>query len=347
VWTVIGLMKNHRKNSREIDHDAPEERVEVALREGELFLFAGVQDHNLKVLRACLSAKIYANSEAVTITGNRRDVAEAQNVIEELLNIVRQRGEIDDEDVETVLRLMSNRDSLDEREIPSGFSKIETPQKKIYLRSANQENYYQATRSNDIVFVIGPAGTGKTYLAVAMAVEALTRHQIKRIILCRPAVEAGENLGFLPGDLKEKVDPYFRPLYDALMEMIPAERLKRMIERNSIEIAPLAYMRGRTLSDAFVILDEAQNSTADQMMMFLTRLGARSKALITGDKTQIDLPKKEESGLLQAPKVLKDIPGIAFVTLTDADAVRHELVKRIITAYQDFRRDGDKHAQDE
>ncbi len=331
-------MKSDKQPPQDITRETAEERIDLPLREGELFLLAGVQDRNLKVLRACLSAKIYANSEAVTITGRRRDVSEAQNVIEELLNIVRRRGEIDDDDVETVLRLMSRRDSLDEREIPSGFSKIETPQKKIYLRSANQENYYQAAQSHDIVFVIGPAGTGKTYLAVAMAVEALTRHQIKRIILCRPAVEAGENLGFLPGDLKEKVDPYFRPLYDALMEMIPAERLKRMIERNFIEIAPLAYMRGRTLSDAFVILDEAQNSTADQMMMFLTRLGARSKALITGDKTQIDLPRKEDSGLLQAPKVLKGIPGIAFVTLTDADAVRHELVKRIITAYQDYRR---------
>ncbi|HEX7343253.1 MAG TPA: PhoH family protein, partial [bacterium] len=188
---------------------------------------------------------------------------------------------------------------------------------------------------------IGPAGTGKTYLAVAMAVQALTLRQVRRVILVRPAVEAGENLGFLPGDLKEKVDPYFRPLYDALMEMIAPDRVKRMIERNTIEIAPLAYMRGRTLSDSFVILDEAQNTTGEQMMMFLTRLGARSKAMITGDRTQIDLPRKEDSGLLKISKILHDVPGIAFVELDEGDAVRHPLVRRIIHAYQEWRENGD------
>jgi phosphate starvation-inducible PhoH-like protein len=312
-------------------------RVTVPLQEGELFTLAGVHDRNLKVLRACLPAKILAGSEAIVLAGSQEEVAEAQGVIEELLNIARSRGAVEGEDVETVLRIMSRGEQLEAREIPSGFSSIETTEKRIYLRSANQERYYQATIGNDLVFAIGPAGTGKTYLAVAMAVQAMNRREVKRIVLVRPAVEAGENLGFLPGDLKEKVDPYFRPLYDALMEMIAPERVKRMIERNIIEIAPLAYMRGRTLSDSFVILDEAQNTTQEQMMMFLTRLGSRSKAVITGDRTQIDLPHKEESGLLKVSKILKDIPGIAFVELYESDAVRHPLVRHIIKAYQEYR----------
>jgi phosphate starvation-inducible PhoH-like protein len=330
------------KNQAEVETSdvASAERAEIPLKKDELFALAGVHDRNLKILRVCLKAKVIANSDKIIITGEPDEVAEGQKVITELLNLVRQRGSVDGEDVETVLRLMTGGESLEEGEIPSAFSAVDTPEKRIHLRSLNQEKYYQASRSNDIVFAIGPAGTGKTYLAVAMAVQALTRREVKRIILVRPAVEAGENLGFLPGDLKEKVDPYFRPLYDALMEMVPIERLKRLIERNTIEIAPLAYMRGRTLSDCFVILDEAQNTTADQMMMFLTRLGARSKALITGDRTQIDLPKPQDSGLLQAPKVLRDIPGIVFVELTEVDAVRHELVRRIIHAYQDYRSNG-------
>jgi len=315
------------------------EHLEIPLKEGELFSLAGIHDRNLKILRACLLAKIIANSEKIVIRGQPDEIAEAGNVIEELLKILRRRGSLDGEDVETVLRLMSRDERLQAREIPSTYSTIETPVKRINLRSPNQEKYYQASGSNDIVFAIGPAGTGKTYLAVAMAVQALTRHEVKSIILVRPAVEAGENLGFLPGDLKEKVDPYFRPLYDALMAMIPPDRVKRLIERNSIEIAPLAYMRGRTLSDSFVILDEAQNTTGDQMMMFLTRLGARSKAVVTGDRTQIDLPRKEDSGLLKATRILKGIPGIVFVELEEEDAVRHELVRRIIRAYQNWRED--------
>jgi phosphate starvation-inducible PhoH-like protein len=319
-------------------------RITIALNEGELFILAGIHDRNLKVMRACLSAKIVASSEAIALVGHAEEVAEAQNVIEELLKIARRRKTVESEDVETVLRLMSRGDQLDSREIPSSFSHLETPEKRIYLRSANQEAFYKAAQSNDLIFAIGPAGTGKTYLAVAMAIQALTQRQVRRVVLVRPAVEAGENLGFLPGDLKEKVDPYFRPLYDALMEMIAPERVKRMIERNTIEIAPLAYMRGRTLSDSFVILDEAQNTTGEQMMMFLTRLGARSKAVVTGDRTQIDLPRKEDSGLLKITKILRDIPGVAFIELEEADAVRHPLVRRIIHAYQEWRENGDKNA---
>ncbi|RJP75399.1 MAG: PhoH family protein [Candidatus Zixiibacteriota bacterium] len=320
--------------------DSAAERAQIPLKEGELFTLAGVHDRNLKVLRACLAAKIIANSEAIVLTGHPEEILEAQNVVEELLKIGRRRGVVEGEDVETVLRIMSRGEQLEAREIPSGYSNIETPEKRIYLRTPNQERYYQASLVNDMVFAIGPAGTGKTYLAVAMAVQALTRHQVKRLILVRPAVEAGENLGFLPGDLKEKVDPYFRPLYDALMEMVPTDRVKRMIERNVIEVAPLAYMRGRTLSDAFVILDEAQNTTREQMMMFLTRLGARSKTVITGDRTQIDLPRKEDSGLLAVPRILRNIPGIAFIELQEADAVRHPLVRQIIKAYQVWRENG-------
>ncbi len=340
VKTKTENLETESQNVTGTDQAQPSNRLEIPLKEGELFALAGVHDRNLKVLRVCLTAKLVANGETIVIMGDPPATAQAKAVIEELLKIARKRGRVESEDVETVLRIMSSGEQLEAREIPSGLSSIETPQKRIHMRSPNQERYYQATKSNDIVFAIGPAGTGKTYLAVAMAVEALVRRKVNRIVLVRPAVEAGENLGFLPGDLKEKVDPYFRPLYDALMEMIPIERVKRLIERNAIEIAPLAYMRGRTLSDSYVILDEAQNTTAEQMMMFLTRLGTRSKALITGDKTQIDLPKKEESGLLQAPSVLKNISGIVFVELTEEDAVRHELVRRIITAYQEYRNNG-------
>src|SRR5690606_3631728 len=205
--------------------------------------------------------------------------------------------------------------------------------KVITAKSEGQRAYLEAIENNDIVVGIGPAGTGKTYLAVAMAVDALHKKRVKRIILARPAVEAGENLGFLPGDLQEKVDPYLRPLYDALEDMMPAERVRRALETRAIEIAPLAYMRGRTLHDSFVILDEAQNATTLQMKMFLTRLGLNSKAVITGDKTQIDLPSRDQSGLLQVETVLKGIEGIAFVYMRPADVIRHRLVKEIIRAY--------------
>ncbi|MFC2170519.1 PhoH family protein [Calditrichota bacterium] len=203
----------------------------------------------------------------------------------------------------------------------------------IKTRSRNQLEYILAARENELVFAVGPAGTGKTYLAVALAVNAFNSENVERIVLVRPAVEAGENLGFLPGDLREKVEPYFRPIYDALMEMIPPEKLKRFIDQNRIEIAPLAYMRGRTLSNAFVILDEAQNTTSDQLKMFLTRLGAGSRAIVTGDLTQIDIPEKQKSGLVEALTVLRGIKGIKFITLDYHDVVRHALVREIIQAY--------------
>ena len=207
--------------------------------------------------------------------------------------------------------------------------------KVIRPKSKGQKDYLSAIRQNDIVVGIGPAGTGKTYLGVAMAVDALARKRVRRIILTRPAVEAGEALGFLPGDIRDKVDPYLRPLYDALEDMLPSDRMRRAIEDHTIEIAPLAYMRGRTLSDAFLILDEAQNATTAQMKMFLTRLGLNSRTVITGDKTQIDLPRPEESGLLEIEQILKSVEGIDFVYLSESDVVRHRLVKEIIRAYAD------------
>jgi len=227
-------------------------------------------------------------------------------------------------------------------EAHGGLGKPSTDDVKIILpglrrviqpKTAGQRTYLQAIARNDIVIGIGPAGTGKTYLAVAAAVDALSRKRVRRIILARPAVEAGENLGFLPGDLQEKVDPYLRPLYDALEDMMPRERVQKALETRTIEIAPLAYMRGRTLSDAFVILDEAQNATGMQMKMFLTRLGVNSRAVITGDKTQIDLPNREDSGLLQVERILPGIEGIGFHYLEDSDVVRHRLVRDIIRAY--------------
>ncbi len=214
----------------------------------------------------------------------------------------------------------------------------------IRSRSPGQERYLAAMRANDIVVGIGPAGTGKTYLAVAAAVEALNQKRVRRIILTRPAVEAGEALGFLPGDIREKVDPYLRPLYDALHDMLPSERVRRAIEDTTIEVAPLAYMRGRTLSDAFLILDEAQNASAAQMKMFLTRLGLNSKTVITGDKTQVDLRPRSDSGLLEIERVLRDIEGIGFIYLDETDVVRHALVKDIIRAYEERTAVGEEHA---
>jgi phosphate starvation-inducible PhoH-like protein len=220
-----------------------------------------------------------------------------------------------------------------ERLADAGRVVVAGPRKTVTAKSEGQAKYLTAIEENDIVVGIGPAGTGKTYLAVAMAVDALSKKRVKRIILARPAVEAGENLGFLPGDLQEKIDPYLRPLYDALEDLIPQDRLRRAMESRQIEIAPLAYMRGRTLQDAFVILDEAQNATTAQMKMFLTRMGLNSKAVITGDKTQIDLPRREDSGLLEIEEVLKGIPGIAFAYMKGSDVIRHRLVKEIIRAY--------------
>jgi phosphate starvation-inducible protein PhoH and related proteins len=270
-------------------------------------------------------------------------VNEIRDIVNEMISVARQSGQVNARDVTTLLALAYKT----EDKKPSGTKGIFTPDTgdvilhthtgdAVAAKTEGQRNIVKASESNDILFAIGPAGTGKTYTSVALAVRALKDRKVKKIILARPAVEAGENLGFLPGDLKEKIDPYLRPLYDALEEMIEYDKLEFLLTKNVIEIAPLAYMRGRTLNNAFVILDEAQNATNTQMKMFLTRIGFNSRAIITGDVTQTDLPKKQESGLVSIQNILQQIDGISFVYLDQADVVRHKLVRDIIDAYEKF-----------
>jgi len=294
----------------------------------------GSHDEHLKMIKSHLDVEIITRGEKLLIKGDKESVDEAGQVIEELLVLIRSGQVIHRHEVNYALDEISRGKPLDLRDIY--LDRIEVSSKRRYItpKSAGQKAYVEAIRKHDIVFGIGPAGTGKTYLAMAMAVSALKNKQVSRIILTRPAIEAGESLGFLPGDLYEKVSPYLRPLYDALYDMMESDRIEKLIDRGSIEVAPLAYMRGRTLNDSFVILDEAQNSTSEQMKMFLTRLGFDSKAVITGDVTQIDLPAGKPSGLIQVQKILKGIEGISFVSFTGQDVVRHELVQKIIKAYQ-------------
>jgi phosphate starvation-inducible protein PhoH and related proteins len=293
-------------------------------------LFAGVNDSNLQELQRTLGVRISFRGDAVTVAGTAEQVERATPVVQGLIDLARIGEPVTPDDV---YRLAADTPSAETT--PAGDGKIVLPglRRAISPKTQGQRDYLQAIANHDIVVSIGPAGTGKTYLAVAKAVEALARKRVKRIILARPAVEAGESLGFLPGDLQAKVDPYLRPLYDALEDMMPHDRVQRALETRTIEIAPLAYMRGRTLADAFIILDEAQNATGAQMKMFLTRLGVNSKTVVTGDKTQIDLPRREESGLVQVERVLLGIEGIAFCYLHETDVVRHRLVREIIRAY--------------
>jgi phosphate starvation-inducible PhoH-like protein len=294
-------------------------------------LFAGVNDANLQELQRTLGVRVSFRGDALALTGTTEQVDRATAVVQGLLDLARMGESVSTEDV---YRLAAEGPPADGA-ATTGEGRIVLPglRRAIVPKSQGQRDYLQAISANDIVVGIGPAGTGKTYLAVAKAVEALARKRVKRIILARPAVEAGESLGFLPGDLQAKVDPYLRPLYDALEDMMPHERVQRALETRTIEIAPLAYMRGRTLADAFIILDEAQNATGAQMKMFLTRLGVNSRTVVTGDKTQIDLPKREDSGLVQIERILPGIDGIAFCYLTELDVVRHRIVREIIRAY--------------
>ncbi|MFC4388493.1 PhoH family protein [Gracilibacillus marinus] len=294
----------------------------------------GTEDRNLKQLEEQLAISIVTRGEQVSVSGNDEDIKIVQEVLDGLLKIIRKGITISERDVIYAVAL-SKKNKIEELATLFEDEIAKTVKgKSIRVKTLGQRNYLQAMKQNDLVFGIGPAGTGKTYLAVVMAVQALKNGKVKRIILTRPAVEAGESLGFLPGDLKEKVDPYLRPLYDALHDVLGTEHTMRLIERGTIEIAPLAYMRGRTLDDAFVILDEAQNTTTAQMKMFLTRLGFGSKMVITGDVTQIDLPKGVYSGLVEARDKLKQMVGISFITLTQADVVRHPIVQKIIEAYE-------------
>jgi phosphate starvation-inducible PhoH-like protein len=303
----------------------------------DLLTLAGVNDTNLIELSRIGGVKVSLRGETMTLTGPDAMIDRAQAIAQRMIEAARQRRDLSPDDV---LRLGDAADSFDQNDTaPSGGGfggpRIALPgiRKVIEAKTAGQAEYLRQIQENDIVVGIGPAGTGKTYLAVAAAVEALTKKRVRRIVLARPAVEAGENLGFLPGDMQAKVDPYLRPLYDALDDMMPAERVERSLENRTIEIAPLAFMRGRTLGDAFVIVDEAQNATAMQMKMLLTRLGLNSKMVITGDKTQVDLPRNQESGLGQVERILPGIDGIAFHYFDETDVVRHRLVRDIVKAY--------------
>jgi phosphate starvation-inducible PhoH-like protein len=295
----------------------------------------GFNDSNLKVLEDRFNASIIVRGDNVIIKGVNEEVELIEKILKEMAYVLNTSGRLDTNDVSTILNLtVEGKEIVGEDEFDSII--LYTKKDVIKARTPGQINYINFARKNDICFAIGPAGTGKTYLAVAIAVSALKRGLVKKLILARPAVEAGESLGFLPGDFREKIDPYLRPLYDALDDMIPSEKLKNYIEKRIIEIVPLAYMRGRTLNNAYVILDEAQNATTMQMKMFLTRLGGSSKSIITGDITQIDLPAKQVSGLVQAKEILSKVEGVAFVYFDKSDVVRHKLVKDIIDAYEKF-----------
>ncbi|MFB5283766.1 PhoH family protein [Peribacillus sp. Hz7] len=300
----------------------------------EAYALLGNADSNVKVLEEELHVSVITRGEAICVAGSLEEAEMAQDILKALLSVVRKGINISSRDVVYAIELAKKgtleyfRDLYEEEIAKTARGK------SIRVKTIGQRHYIQAIKRQDLVFGIGPAGTGKTYLAVVMAINALKDGRVKRIILTRPAVEAGESLGFLPGDLKEKVDPYLRPLYDALHDLLGVEQTQRMIERGTIEIAPLAYMRGRTLDDAFVILDEAQNTTEAQMKMFLTRLGFGSKMIITGDRSQIDLPKGVKSGLIRVEEILKNVKGLTFIYLEQSDVVRHPLVARIITAYE-------------
>jgi len=300
----------------------------------------GYNDVNLQMIEERFDASLVVRGDQLTIRGSQFEIGKIERVINELIYMLNKNGSLNPNDIDTVIDLVTVNGPAQEPEIESqteGDSVILfTKLGAIKAKTPGQRHYVQEARKNDIVFAIGPAGTGKTYLAVAMAVAALKNRDVTRIVLARPAVEAGESLGYLPGDLREKVDPYLRPLYDALEDMLSVEKLRGYIEKRIIEIVPLAYMRGRTLHNAFVILDEAQNATALQMKMFLTRLGINSRAIITGDITQIDLPNKSISGLVQIQDVLKEVQGIKFCYLDKNDVVRHKLVKDIIEAYNRY-----------
>ena len=304
----------------------------ITLKGINQLLLLGSQDSHLRLVQKHFDTKIIIRGNILVLDGETREIRIIENLFSELILLINRNGGIEKSDIDTLINLLKS-EKPQTRSIE--LDKIVVNGKRDFIRpkTKGQQEYYQSIFENDIVFAIGPAGTGKTYLAVAIAVAQLKAHEVDRIILVRPAVEAGESLGYLPGDLREKIDPYLRPLYDALYDMLPTDKLRKMLERNEIEIVPLAYMRGRTLNNAFVILDEAQNTSENQMKMFLTRLGVNSKTIITGDITQIDLPEKNRSGLLQIQDVLKSIDGIKFVYLTDKDVVRHKLVRAIILAY--------------
>ncbi len=303
----------------------------ITLENVSLLDFLGVENKNInEVASAFPKSKIVSRGNEIRIQGSSTDLLKINDIINSLVQHYHKYGKVTEENVQNYLSKEAEEGLPDKEEVliygTRGFT--------IKPKTLNQQKLVYAVKDNDLVFALGPAGTGKTYISVALAVKALKNKQVKKIIITRPAVEAGETLGFLPGDLKEKLDPYLRPIYDVLYDMIPAEKLKYYMENNVIEIAPLAYMRGRTLNNAFILLDEAQNTTPMQIKMFLTRMGPNSKVIITGDTSQIDLPKKQKSGLIEAAEILKNVEGIGFVELTGKDVIRHRIVKDIIAAYE-------------
>ncbi|HKC54628.1 MAG TPA: PhoH family protein [Vicinamibacterales bacterium] len=308
----------------------------IALSEEGIGTVYGSRDANLKHIEALLNVEIRTQGGEITIEGDPKDELRAQLIFKQLKDLIDEGYPLANGDVKTAAQLLVENADLDLRDYFLKGGQRQVTRRRVTPKSVNQRRYLASIDQFDIVFGVGPAGTGKTYLAMAQAVTYLLEKKVSRIVLARPAVEAGEKLGFLPGDIAEKINPYLRPLYDALFDMMDTEKATRLIERGTIEVAPIAFMRGRTLNDAFVILDEAQNTTSEQMKMFLTRLGFGSKAVVTGDVTQIDLPSGRISGLIQALDVVRRIEGIGFVYFDEKDVVRHKLVQQIVKAYDAF-----------
>ena len=312
----------------------------IAVPEEGLNSLFGAYDENLKQLETLFGVRIRTQGNEITVDGEPDGVARAERTLVQLASLLQEGYRLSNGDVKTAAQLVAQDSDVSLRDYLGKGAARNAGRRQVAPKSDNQRRYLDAIDQHDIVFGVGPAGTGKTYLAMAQAVSSLLAKKVSRIILARPAVEAGEKLGFLPGDLQEKVNPYLRPLYDALYDMMETDRVERLLERGAVEIAPLAFMRGRTLNDSFVILDEAQNTTSEQMKMFLTRLGFGSKAVVTGDITQIDLPSGRTSGLVEALKVVSQVDGISFVYFDDRDVVRHRLVQQIVKAYEAFTQPG-------
>jgi phosphate starvation-inducible protein PhoH and related proteins len=308
-------------------------KIELPVRAIETLF--GVNDANIKYLESILNVRVNSRGNDLTIDGEPRDVATVESILHDFGELFVESNSFNDKELRDVFKQIAEDRSYS---LKDHFTKARfnpSGKKSVSAKTANQRKYIEALQKNDLTFGIGVAGTGKTYLAVAAAVQALFSKQVDRIVLTRPAVEAGEKLGYLPGDLQDKVDPYLRPLYDALFDLVDQEKVTKMLEKRIIEIAPLAFMRGRTLANSFIILDEAQNTTNEQMKMFLTRIGFGSRAVVTGDKTQIDLPRGQKSGIIQAENILQNIEGIEFCYFSDKDVVRHKLVQMIVRAYEE------------
>lgn len=308
-------------------------KIELPLRAIETLF--GVNDANLKYLESILAVRIHARGNDLAIDGDPKDVATVEQILTDFSELFDEGNTFNDKELRDAFRQIAEDRTYSFRDHFTKSRFNPSGKKAVAAKTANQRKYIEAIQEHDLTFGIGPAGTGKSFLGVALAVQSLFNKQVDRIILTRPAVEAGEKLGFLPGDLQDKVDPYLRPLYDALFDLVDAERVTKMLEKRIIEVAPLAFMRGRTLNNAFIILDEAQNTTGEQMKMFLTRIGFGSKVVVTGDVTQIDLPRGQKSGLKEAERVLQNIPEIEFVYFTKRDVVRHRLVQLIVEAYEE------------